>query len=175
MLPLCLLSDPGAFMDGLVWHTTPAVSRDLWDTPSWQWFPYLCVSPYLIETNCRYTLKQKSLPNLFIVSKKGWSERCSVVSDFLRPHGLYGLLQARILEWVAFPFSRGSSQPKDQTQVSCIAGGFFTSWPAKRGRNGKLALWTHHQFLSLPGLYCSRNSWGCQATPSGMLPTAPGH
>ena len=37
-----------------------------------------------------------------------------------------GILQARILEWVAFPFSRGSSQPRDQTQVSCIAGGFFT-------------------------------------------------
>ena len=33
----------------------------------------------------------------------------------------------RILEWVAFPFSRGSSQPRDRTQVSCIAGGFFTS------------------------------------------------
>ena len=38
-----------------------------------------------------------------------------------------GILQARILEWVAFPFSRGSSQPRDGTQVSHIAGGFFTS------------------------------------------------
>ena len=38
------------------------------------------------------------------------------------------ILQARILEWVAVPFSRGSSQPRDRTQVSCIAGGFFTSW-----------------------------------------------
>ena len=37
------------------------------------------------------------------------------------------ILQARILEWVAFPFSRGSSQPRNQTQVSHIAGGFFTS------------------------------------------------
>jgi len=37
-----------------------------------------------------------------------------------------GILQDRIVEWVAMPFSRGSSQPKDQTQVSCIAGGFFT-------------------------------------------------
>ena len=36
-----------------------------------------------------------------------------------------GLLQARILEWVAFPFSGGSSQPRDQTQVSRIAGGLF--------------------------------------------------
>ena len=38
-----------------------------------------------------------------------------------------GILQARILEWVAFPFSRGSSQPRDQNQVTHIAGRFFTS------------------------------------------------
>ena len=41
---------------------------------------------------------------------------------------VHGILQARILEWVDFPFSRGSSQPRNQTGVSCIAGGFLTSW-----------------------------------------------
>ena len=41
---------------------------------------------------------------------------------------VHGLLQASILEQVAFPFSRGSSQPRNQTGVSCIAGGFFTKW-----------------------------------------------
>ena len=40
---------------------------------------------------------------------------------------VHGILQARILEWVAVPFSRGSSQPRDQTQVSTIAGRFFSS------------------------------------------------
>ena len=40
---------------------------------------------------------------------------------------VHGILQARILEWVAFPFSRGSSQPKDRTQLSRIARGLFTS------------------------------------------------
>ena len=40
---------------------------------------------------------------------------------------VHGILQARILERVAFPFSRGSSQPRDQTQISCITGGFFTN------------------------------------------------
>ena len=40
---------------------------------------------------------------------------------------VHGILQARILEWVAFPFSWGSSQPRDQTQVSHIAGEFFIS------------------------------------------------
>ena len=39
---------------------------------------------------------------------------------------VYGILQARIPEWVAIPFSRGSSQPRDRTRVSCIAGGFFS-------------------------------------------------
>ena len=39
----------------------------------------------------------------------------SVVSDSLRPHGLYSRLQSRILEWVAFPFSRGSPQPRSPT------------------------------------------------------------
>ena len=48
------------------------------------------------------------------------------MSDSLRPHGslpgfsVHGILQARILEWVAIPLSRGSSQPRDQTRVSCI-------------------------------------------------------
>ena len=64
------------------------------------------------------------------------SESRSVVSNSLRPMDciVYGILQARILEWVAFPFSRGSSQPRDQTQVSHIAGGFFTSWATREAQ-----------------------------------------
>ena len=50
------------------------------------------------------------------------SESFSVMSNSLQP------LQARILEWVAISFSRGSSQPRDWTQVSRIAGGFFIYW-----------------------------------------------
>ena len=45
---------------------------------------------------------------------------------------LHGILQARILEWVAVPFSRGSSQRRGQTQVCRIAGGFFTSWATRK-------------------------------------------
>ena len=44
---------------------------------------------------------------------------------------VHGILQARILEWITFPFSRESSQPRDWTQVSCIAGRFFTSWATR--------------------------------------------
>ena len=65
---------------------------------------------------------------------------CSVVSDSATSWTVtcqaplsMGILQARILEWVAFPFSRRSSQPRDRTQVFHIAGRFFTSW-ATRGK-----------------------------------------
>ena len=44
------------------------------------------------------------------------------------------ILQARILEWVAIPFSRGSSQPRDWTQVSCIASRFFTVWATREAQ-----------------------------------------
>ena len=47
---------------------------------------------------------------------------------------VHGILQARILEWVAFPFSRGSSQPREWTQVSRIAGRFFTSWATREAQ-----------------------------------------
>jgi len=44
---------------------------------------------------------------------------------------VHGILQIRILEWVAISFSRGSSQPRDRTQVSCTAEGFFTIWTTR--------------------------------------------
>ena len=57
------------------------------------------------------------------------------MSDSVWPHRrqstrlpVPGILQARTLEWVVISFSRGSSWPRDQTQVSYIAGGFFTEW-----------------------------------------------
>ena len=44
---------------------------------------------------------------------------------------IHGILQVRILEWVAISFSGGSSQPRDWTQVSCIAGRCFTLWATR--------------------------------------------
>ena len=54
------------------------------------------------------------------------AQSCLTLCDPM-DYTVLGILQARILEWVAIPFSRGSSQPMNQTQVSHIAGGFFTS------------------------------------------------
>ena len=65
---------------------------------------------------------------------------------------VHGILQARILEWVAFPFSRASSQPRDQTQVSHIAGRFFTSWATREAMNEKLNIkWLFQLHFRLSG------------------------
>ena len=70
-------------------------------------------------------------------SQKGTYECCvqkllSHVWLFATPWTVvHGILQARILEWVAFPFFKGSSQPGDWTQVSCIAVRFFTIWATR--------------------------------------------
>ena len=65
--------------------------------------------------------------------------------------------KARILERVSIPFSRGSSQSRDQTQVSHIAGGFFTSWARRNPKNtweGSVSLlqWIFPTHESNPGL-----------------------
>ena len=51
-----------------------------------------------------------------------------------RDYTVHGILQARILQWITFPFSRGSPQPRDRTQVSLIAGRFFASWATREAQ-----------------------------------------
>ena len=64
---------------------------------------------------------------LFIKSESEKWKSCPTLCNSM-DYTIHGILQARMLEWVAFPFSRVSSQPRDQTQVSHIAGRLFTSW-----------------------------------------------
>ena len=52
------------------------------------------------------------------------TQSCLTLCDPM-DYTIHGILQARILEWVAITFSRGSSQPRDRTQVSLTAGRFF--------------------------------------------------
>ena len=63
-----------------------------------------------------------------------WSEvKVTQSCPTLWPHGLFPWNSpGQNLEWVAVPFSRGSSHPRDRTQVSCIAGGFLTSWATRK-------------------------------------------
>ena len=74
-------------------------------------------------------------------------QSCPILCDPMdySPSGssVHGILQARILESVAIPFSKGSSQPKDQTQVSCTASRLFTIWATSEARehwSGSLSL-----------------------------------
>ena len=56
---------------------------------------------------------------------------CEPMGCSLPGSSVHGIFQAIVLEWIAISFSRGSSQPRDQTQVSCIVGGFFISWATR--------------------------------------------
>ena len=67
---------------------------------------------------------------LYYYVKVKVTELCSTLCDSMG-YTVQGILQARILEWVAFPFSKRSSQLRDQSRVSRIAGGFFTSWATR--------------------------------------------
>ena len=89
-------------------------------------------------------------------------------ADFLpaEPQG-----SPRILEWVAYPFSSGSSQPRNWTRVSCIASGFFTSWAAREAWNLCEETWQKGirvvEELSClsAGLMTKRLSWILQMAP----------
>ena len=71
-------------------------------------------------------LPAKTVPAMLQKVKVKVTQSCPTLCDPM-DYTVHGILQARILEWVAFPFSRGSSQPRNRTGISCIAGGFFTS------------------------------------------------
>ena len=60
---------------------------------------------------------------------------CDPMDNSLSGSSVHGILQARILEWVATPFSRGSSRPRDQTWVSSTVGRFFTIWATGEAHN----------------------------------------
>ena len=72
--------------------------------------------------------------------RKWKSQLCPTLYD-PRDYTVHWILQARILERVAFPFSSGSSQPRDRTQVSRIAGRFFTSWATREA-------WTKYNLVA---------------------------
>ena len=94
--------------------------------------------------------------------KNAWKWK-SLVCDPM-DYTVHGILQARILESVAFPFSRGSLQPRDRTQVSCIAVRFFSSW-ATREAQGEGRSQVNELFSWSPGRAVVRS------LESGMWPT----
>ena len=68
---------------------------------------------------------------------------CDPMDSSLPGSSVHGIFQARVLEWVTISFSRGSSWPKDWTQVSCIAGRHFTLWATREAHRVFLILHYH--------------------------------
>ena len=72
-------------------------------------------------------------------SKSEVTQSCPTLCDpkdySLPGSSVHGIFQARVLEWVATAFSRGSSQPRDRTWVSCIVGRLFTIWALRKSNN----------------------------------------
>ena len=77
-----------------------------------------------------------------------WGRKESDTTEWLNwtelDYTVHGILQARILEWVAFPFSRESAQHKDRTQVSHVAGRSFTSWATRETQNSMILAQNKH-------------------------------
>ena len=103
------------------------------------------------------TLQADSLPlkphDEHYEAKVKVAQLCLTLCDPME-YTVHGILQARILEWVDF-FPRESSQPRDQTQVSCIARTFFTSWATREAPwwvlySEVIPLWP---YLNLPTKY----------------------
>ena len=102
------------------------------------------------------------------------TQSCLTLCDpmYCSPPGssVHEILQVRILEWIAFPFSRGSSQPKHWTQVSWIAGGFFTE-PWGKPKDTKLgSLFLLQQIVPTQELNWSILHW-MQILYQGSHPT----
>ena len=109
----------------------------------------ICLAPHLLKLTLAGWLGQLGsvhtsltiqhlIPDVFWWQwKRKWekvkvkaAQSCPTLCDPM-DYTVHAILLARILEWVAFPFSRGSSQPRDRTQVSHIADGIYTSWATK--------------------------------------------
>ena len=120
-----------------------------------------------------------------VLVTQSWPTLCEPMNCSLPGSSVHGILQARTLEWVAIPFSRWSSQPKDQTRVSCIASNSFTVWatrdaPVPYPFNHSSASWRpdlpmYTAGLTLWGAEPPHLSW-CSSTyrtSSGLI--RPGH
>ena len=94
---------------------------------------YFCCCCFSQPTTCQHLKTGKW-------SEVKWSEvtqlcptLCDPMDYSLSGSSVHGIFQARVLEWIAISFSRGSSQPRNRTWVSHIAGRCFTVWATKNG------------------------------------------
>ena len=111
------------------------------------------IFPHLITTSLLRLTLDLYLAYSMRVSHSVMSTLCDPVDYGLPGFSVHGIFQTRILELAAIPFSRGSSQPRDQIWVSCITGRLFTIWATRKALKmcwGLLKVASHSPFyLSL--------------------------
>ena len=95
---------------------------------------------------------------------------CDQIDCSLPGFSIHGIFQARVLEWVAISFSRGSSQSRDQTRVSCTAGRHFTIWATREARLTRVS----HQKLTFSSVQFSSATQSCPTLCDPMNRSTPG-
>ena len=137
-------------------------------------YSYVCIRIYLSHFTVHLKLTQHCKSAIVVLVAQSCPALCDPMGCNWPGSSVRGISQAGILEWVAIPFSRGSSRPRDQIHIPALAGGFFTAEPPekscilqfkeKRGRaavsrvwkgegidrTGAAALWTNLKWL----FYC---------------------
>ena len=102
---------------------------------------YILISIVSLIPNGTRKAKVKSLSRV---------QLCDPVDHSLPGFSVHGILQARILEWVAISFSRGSSQPRDQTRIPHIAGRCFTVWATREAWHWEYwAIYLHCNYMMM--------------------------
>ena len=138
---------------------------ELYQSFEWIWIRTLAFYSYeveQVESKCHKFFK------IYIIhTKKERKERkvaqsCLTLCDPMdcSPPGasIHGIFQARVLEWVAISFSRGSSPPRNRTQVSCIIGRRFTVWATREVYTHYLYIYIHtHTHTHTQGLRKNNN------------------
>ena len=116
-------------------------------------------SPHNVNIDVRFMLKFRGHACIHAKLLQLCLTLCNPMDYNLPGSSVHGILQARILEWRAIPFSKGSSWPRNRTRVSCIAGTFFTIWAIREApwwEVGIITVWgtgleCHHKYALYGG------------------------
>ena len=103
-----------------------------------------------------HVVSRQQTGTVYVLVAQSWPTLCDPRDYSLPGSSVLGILQARILEWVAISFSRRSFRPRDQSQVSCIAGRCFTVWATRKAQSESHSVMSDS--LGTHGLYSSWNS-----------------
>ena len=95
-------------------------------------YSYVYIKIYLSHFAVHLKLTQHCKSTIVVLVAKSCPALCNPMGCSWPGSSVRGISQARILEWVAIPFSRGSSRPRDQIHIPALAGGFFTSEPPEK-------------------------------------------